>query len=169
MARSSQCHSSPCPGRREESFPREPGRVRLRPQQGWAPGQGRRWLAGSRWTGGLVPRCCAPGGSRSHDLLSGLLACCLLRRPPPGPAPGSGCLGARPAQGEAGGPVCYLPAHPLCPAWSPRPLLPPQGTRRLCLPLAVRALARLATSLSLSFRIRKWGADKSSSPSGLLF
>lgn len=52
-----------------------------------------------------------PGGGQSHDLLLGLPTCCLLRRPLPGPAPGSGYLGAQPMQGEGGGPMCHLPAH----------------------------------------------------------
>lgn len=45
----------------------------------------------------------------AHDLLSGVPTCCLLRRPLPGPAPGSGYLGSQPAHG--GGPMCHLPAH----------------------------------------------------------
>lgn len=44
-----------------------------------------------------------------RDLLSGLPSSCLLRRPLPGPAPGSGYLGAQPTHGK--GPMCHLPVH----------------------------------------------------------
>lgn len=120
MARSSQCHSTPCPVCREASIPREVGRVRLRPQQrlGHLGGEA---LAGSRWMGGPVPGCYTPGGGQSHDLLLGLPTCCLLRRPLPGPAPGSGCLGAQPMQGEGGGLMCHLPAHLASEALSSHP------------------------------------------------
>lgn len=50
-----------------------------------------------------------PRWGPAHDLLSSLPTCCLLRRPLPGPAPGSGYLGSQPAHTE--GLMCHLPAH----------------------------------------------------------
>lgn len=114
-------------------------------------------LAGSGWevrSPGAAPL----GGGWSHDLLFRLPTCCLLRRPLPGLAPGSGCLGDEPVRGESGG---HLPVRPLYPAWSLRPSPPtPRGTLP-ALPLghlvAVGPLVYLATMLILKFLISEMG------------
>lgn len=146
------------------SLPRVPGGVRCREESvpgrrggsgpghslALAPGQGRPWHSAGGWEArslGAAP----PGGGRSHDLLSGLPTCCLLRRPLPGPAPASGCFGAQPAWSEGGDSTCYVP---LCAAWRLRPAPHSQGDSASSTIWWLRdPLAHLATSRSLCFLI----------------
>lgn len=154
MAGSSPRHSSPLPRVQGGVRPREVREVTPRPQQSSCHlGRG----GAGMWQVDGRPRpkvLCPRGGGRSHDLLLGLPTCCLLRRPPPGPAPASGCLGAQPAWSEGGGPKRCPPVHPLCPAWRLRPAPPTPGGPRQCYHLVVVGpLAHLATSLSPCFLI----------------
>lgn len=108
---------------------------------------GRAWAGRCRWVGGRLmgPICWAPSGGRSHDLLSGLPTCCLLRRPLPGVAPGSGCLGLWPTL-DWGGPL------------TSNLTLAPRKVSQLChLGLAARPWAHLAVLASF---FQKRGEDK---------
>lgn len=151
MAGSPRRGSSSCPVCWEESSG-EAGKVRFR----LPPGSGT-WAgeapAGSRWMGGPVRRCCAPGGGRSHDLPSGLPTCCLLRRPLPGPAPASGCSGTPPHGVRVGTPraTCLLTPSAQPGAWG----LPPTPRVWLRDPLA-----HLSMSLSLCFLISETATDR---------